>query len=63
MAAFWDILWSPTGLALYAAFWLFKILAGAWLLRKAMLLLPVRAQNWTEDRLSRLKLRRTRTLR
>ncbi|SMX36582.1 hypothetical protein [Maliponia aquimaris] len=57
MSAVWDILLSPTGLALYAGFWLFKIVAGAWLLRRAMLLLPVRVQGWTEDKLSRLKLR------
>ncbi|SNS26663.1 hypothetical protein [Antarctobacter heliothermus] len=57
MSGLWDIVLSPTGLALYAAFWAFKILAGAWMLRKAMLLLPVRAQSWTEDKLGRLKLR------
>ena len=57
MSAVWDIVLSPTGLALYAAFWAFKILAGAWVVRKAMLLLPVRAQAWTEDRLTRLRLR------
>ncbi|MBT55915.1 MAG: hypothetical protein CMF72_21270 [Mameliella sp.] len=57
MSPFWDMVLSPTGLMLYAAFWAFKILAGAWMLRKAMLLLPVRAQNWTEDKLGRLKLR------
>ena len=57
MSAFWDIVFSPTGLALYVAFWIFKILAGAWMLRRAMSLLPVRAQVWTEDKLGRLKLR------
>ncbi|ASP21752.1 hypothetical protein ANTHELSMS3_03100 [Antarctobacter heliothermus] len=57
MSPFWDMVLSPTGLMLYAAFWAFKILAGAWMLRKAMLLLPVRAQSWTEDKLGRIKLR------
>ncbi|WP_323770132.1 hypothetical protein [Antarctobacter sp.] len=57
MSAFWDVVLSPYGLAFYGAFWVFKILAGAWMLRKAMLLLPVRAQTWTEDKLGRLKLR------
>lgn len=57
MSAFWDIVLSPTGLLLYAAFWAFKLMAGAWLIRKAVMLLPVRAQVWTEDRLTRLKLK------
>ncbi|MBV6635433.1 MAG: hypothetical protein KI788_05980 [Mameliella sp.] len=57
MSGFWDVVLSPTGLVLYAGFWAFKIVAGAWVLRRAMLLLPVGAQVWTEDRLARLKLR------
>lgn len=57
MSALWDVILSPAGLALYAGFWAFKIVAGAWLIRRAVMLLPVRAQVWTEDRLTRLKLR------
>lgn len=58
MTAIWDFVFSPAGLAAYAAFWAFKLLAGAWILRKTLSLLPVPVQTWTEDRLSRLKLRR-----
>ncbi len=58
MSAFWDVVLSPYGLAMYGGFWILKILFGAWVLRRAMLFLPVRAQDWTEDKLSRLKLKR-----
>jgi hypothetical protein len=57
MSAVWDLLLSPAGLALYAGFWILKIVAGTWVLRRAVMLLPVRVQGWTTDRLSRLRLR------
>jgi hypothetical protein len=55
VTAVWDILLSPTGLALYAGFWLFKSVAGAWVLRRTLMLLPHGAQIWAADKLTRLK--------
>ncbi|MGP6085508.1 hypothetical protein [Antarctobacter jejuensis] len=62
MQGVWDVVLSPYGVALYVGFWILKIMFGAWVLRKAMLLLPVRAQDWTDDKLTRLKLKRPRRL-
>ncbi|AUC55117.1 MAG: hypothetical protein ACU0CC_16820 [Sagittula sp.] len=56
MSAFWDLLFSPAGLVLYAGFWALKIVAGAWVLSKLVLLLPARMQVWAEDKLVRLRL-------
>lgn len=57
MSALWDIVLSPYGLAAYVGFWILKLMFGAWVLRKMMVLLPVRAQVWTDDKLTRFKLR------
>lgn len=54
MGGFWDIVFSPAGLAAYAAFWAMKLLCGAWLLRKGIALLPERAQIWAEAQMDRL---------
>ncbi len=56
MNSVWDILLSPYGLAAYAGFWGFKLLAGAWIMRRMMRLVPVRAQTWGAGKLARLKL-------
>lgn len=56
MSGVWDFLFSPMGIVVYAAFWLFKLTAGVWLLSRMVTLLPERAQVWTEDKLVRLRL-------
>lgn len=56
----WDLLFSPTGLALYAGFWILKLLVGAWAVRKSMALMPVAMIGRIENGLTRLKLRRVR---
>ena len=53
---------SPQGIALYAMFWIFKIVAGAWVLNKALLLLPVTVQTRARNGLALLRLRRARRL-
>jgi hypothetical protein len=47
---------SPTGIALYVGFWIFKILFGVWILRKMALLLPVHWQDRLAARFSFLRL-------
>ena len=49
---------TPTGVALYVGFWIFKILLGAWLVRCALALLPDRARLWIEARWARINLGR-----
>ncbi|WGW02572.1 hypothetical protein [Tropicibacter oceani] len=56
----WDLLFSPTGLALYAGFWTLKLLLGAWVVRKVAARMPVAVIVRIESGLTRLKLRRVR---
>ncbi|MBP0481961.1 hypothetical protein [Sagittula salina] len=56
MSGVWDFILSPAGIALYAGFWVFKIVAGAWLLSRAVAMLPGRARIWAEEKLIRLRL-------
>ena len=58
MTAVWELLLSPWGLAAYAAFWALKLLCGAWLLRRALTLLPDAGRVWAEHKLGLLRLRR-----
>ncbi len=57
MGAVFDFLFSPAGLAAYAAFWAFKLLAGAWIIGRALMLLPVRVRRKTQVRLGRMRRR------
>ena len=59
MSGILDLLLSPWGIAAYVTFWILKILFGAWVINKA-LVLPVPVRTKVETRLSRLKLRRLR---
>ncbi len=58
MNAFWDLLLSPAGLALYAGFWALKLTFGAWVLTRLVAFLPLRAQARAEQTLMRLRLKR-----
>ncbi|MEN9062487.1 MULTISPECIES: hypothetical protein [Ponticoccus] len=51
MSAFFDFMLSPAGLAAYAAFWAFKLTLGAWLLRRAMRLVPVHVREGWRSRM------------
>ncbi|MDG2340349.1 MAG: hypothetical protein P8L32_04025 [Paracoccaceae bacterium] len=56
MSEFWSIIFSPMGIGLYAAFWLFKLTVGVWILRKIVLALPESASNWLRNILRTLGL-------
>jgi uncharacterized membrane protein len=45
-----DVLLSPWGIAAYVLFWIFKLMCGAWVLRKLVGLLPEGAQGWIAAR-------------
>ncbi|THH38979.1 hypothetical protein E4Z66_05320 [Aliishimia ponticola] len=55
MAELWAFLFSPAGIAAYAGFWAFKLMAGAWIIRQSLRVLPETARARVEYRLSRLK--------
>ncbi len=44
MTGIWEVVFSPTGLALYLGFWVFKLTLGVWLLNKALVYVPVRVK-------------------
>ncbi|GGE31312.1 hypothetical protein GCM10011360_19060 [Primorskyibacter flagellatus] len=58
MSDFFAFLFSPAGLVAYGAFWVVKIIAGAWAIRQILTLLPERTRGWTEYQLTRIGLLR-----
>lgn len=56
---------SPTGIALYIGFWILKLAFGAWVIGKALLLLPERTRERLTNTYTRLRgqlLRRARDI-
>ncbi|CUH80314.1 hypothetical protein [Tropicibacter naphthalenivorans] len=51
MSAVWDFLLSPWGVAAYGMFWVAKLLAGAWVLRRAVSILPQAGQVWVNGKI------------
>ena len=50
MSEFWSFILSPMGLALYAAFWAFKLLFGAFVVSQLMRFLPEHSRDGLRHR-------------
>jgi len=49
MEGFLSLILSPIGVGLYVLFWIFKLTAGAWVVRKIILILPMTTKQWLSD--------------